>query len=268
MKKIKIGIAGITGRMGRLIFAELVKNRSFKLISGSEKKSNAYIGKDIGNVLGTKKIGIHISDDPEVLFSNVDVVVDFTSPKAVMHHVKLAQSCKVCHVIGVTGLTATQERKLKLASKKTAILYASNMSLGINLLISFVESLSQRLKEEFHVNISDIHHRHKVDAPSGTAISFGLAAARGKKIKLPLSKIPHLLKSSGKTSKFPIDFTSIRKGNVAGKHSVTFSSKSETITLGHEALDRAIFARGAIFAAEWIAKKSSGFYSMEDVFSL
>ena len=137
------------------------------------------VGKDIGNVLGTKKIGIHISDDPEVLFSNVDVVVDFTSPKAVMHHVKLAQSCKVCHVIGVTGLTATQERKLKLASKKTAILYASNMSLGINLLISFVESLSQRLKEEFHVNISDIHHRHKVDAPSGTAISFGLAAASG-----------------------------------------------------------------------------------------
>ena len=254
--------------MGRLIFLELTKNRSFKIVSGSEKKASSYIGKDIGKVLGIKKIGINISDNPAVLFSNVDVVIDFTSPKAVMNHIKFAQLRKVRHVIGVTGFTSSQERILKLASKKTAIIYASNMSLGINLLISFVENISRRLKEGFQINISDVHHRHKIDAPSGTAISFGLAAARGKKIRLPLSEIPHLLKSSGGKSKLPINFTSIRKGNVAGKHSVTFSSKDEIITLAHEALDRAIFARGAVFAAEWIASKSRGFYSMKDVLNI
>ena len=266
MKKIKIGIAGVAGRMGRLVFAELNKNTSLKLINVSEKKSSPDIGKDIGDVLGTKKIGIHISDDPALLFNNVDVVVDFTSPKAVMEHIKFAVLNKVCHVIGVTGLSAAQERKIKLASKKTAIIYASNMSLGVNFLISFVESISKRLETGCRVNILDIHHRHKVDAPSGTAISLGLAAARGKKIKLPLSRIPSLLNASTKKNRFPINFTSVRKGNVAGKHSVSFSSENEIITFTHEALDRRIFAKGAIFAAEWIVSKPRGFYSMRDVF--
>ena len=140
------------------------------------------------------------------------------------------------------------------------------MSLVVNFLISFVESISKRLETGCRVNILDIHHRHKVDAPSGTAISLGLAAARGKKIKLPLSRIPSLLNASTKKNRFPINFTSVRKGNVAGKHSVSFSSENEIITFTHEALDRRIFAKGAIFAAEWIVSKPRGFYSMRDVF--
>ena len=254
MKKINIAITGCMGRMGQQIIKSVKKNRDFKLVSLTENKE-----------IKKKIHGIKINLNTEAAFKNVDLIIDFTIPKCTFQVLKIASKLKKKVVIGTTGFTKKDEDLIKRYSKKIPILKAGNMSLGINLLMYLTEIASRSLGENFLSKIFEIHHKHKKDYPSGTALMLGKGIALGKnknfyKImgKKYLNKITFPFGNK-------VNFNSLRKGSIIGEHEVKFSSGKEIITLNHEAFDRALYSEGALSAAKWLINKKPGLYSMRDL---
>ena len=254
MKKINLAITGCMGRMGQQIIKSARSDKNFKLVALTE---NRKISKKIN--------GIKPSLNTEKAFKNADLIIDFTVPKCTFEVLKIASKLKKRVVIGTTGFTKKQENLIKTFSRKIPILKAGNMSLGINLLMYLTEITSKSLGNSFLSKVFEIHHKHKKDHPSGTALMLGKGIAVGKnKNFYKLIGKKFLNKKSFPYGK-KINFNSLRKGEVIGEHEVTFSSGKEVITLNHEAFDRALYSEGAFTAAKWLLKKKPGLYSMRDV---
>ena len=254
MKKINLVITGCMGRMGQQLIKSTKSARAIKLVGLTE------------NILIKKKIvGIKPQLNNENVFKKTDVIIDFTVPKCTFEVLKIASKLKKRVVIGTTGFTKTEEDKIKKISKKIPILKAGNMSLGINLLMYLTEIASRALGDRYLSKVFEVHHKHKKDFPSGTALMLGKGIAVGKnKDFYKLLGKKFLNKKIFPYSK-KINFNSIRKGEIIGEHEVKFSSGKEIITLNHEAFDRALYSEGAITAAKWLKSKKPGLYSMRDV---
>ena len=254
MKKINLAITGCMGRMGQQIIKSARSDKNFKLVALTE---NRKISKKIN--------GIKPSLNTEKAFKNADLIIDFTVPKCTFEVLKIASKLKKRVVIGTTGFTKKQENLIKTFSRKIPILKAGNMSLGINLLMYLTEITSKSLGNSFLSKVFEIHHKHKKDHPSGTALMLGKGIAVGKnKNFYKLIGKKFLNKKSFPYGK-KINFNSLRKGEVIGEHEVTFSSGKEIITINHEAFDRALYSEGAFTAAKWLLRKKPGLYSMRDV---
>ena len=254
MKKINLAITGCMGRMGRQLIKTSKANKNFKLVSLTE---NRIINKNI--------MGIRPNLNTENAFKKANVIIDFTVPKCTLEVLKIASKLKKRVVIGTTGFTRKEENLLKKFSKKIPILKAGNMSLGVNLLMYLTEIASKSLDNNFLSKVFEIHHKHKKDHPSGTALMLGKGIAVGKnKDFYKLMGKKYLNKKSFPYGK-KINFNSLRKGSIIGKHEVSFSSGKEIVSLNHEAFDRALFAEGALTAARWITRKKPGLYSMRNV---
>ena len=254
MKKINLVITGCMGRMGQQLIKSIKADRATKLVGLTE------------NILIKKKIGgIKPQFNSDNVFKKTDVIIDFTVPKCTFEVLKIASKLKKKVVIGTTGFTKTEENKIKKISKKIPILKAGNMSLGINLLMYLTEIASKALGDKYLSKVFEVHHKHKKDFPSGTALMLGKGIAVGKnKDFYKLLGKKFLNKKSFPYGK-KINFNSIRKGEIIGEHEVKFSSGKEIITLNHEAFDRALYSEGAITAAKWLKSKKPGLYSMRDV---
>ena len=254
MKKINLAITGCMGRMGQQLIKSSKANKNFKIVSLTE---NRVINKNI--------MGIRPNLNTENAFKKANVIIDFTVPKCTLEVLKIASKLKKRIVIGTTGFNKKEENIIKKYSKKIPILKAGNMSLGINLLMYLTEIASKSLNNNFLTKVFEIHHKNKKDHPSGTALMLGKGIAIGKnKDFYRIIGKKYLNKKSFPYGK-KINFNSLRKGSVIGKHKVSFSSGKEIVSLNHEAFDRALFAEGALTAASWIKGKKSGLYSMRNV---
>ena len=253
MKKINLAVTGCMGRMGQQIIRSARKDKNFKLVTLTE---NRKIKKKINNV--------KISLNTEEAFRNANLIIDFTIPKCTFQVLKIASKLKKRVIIGTTGFSKKEENLIKKFSKKIPILKAGNMSLGINLLMYLTETASNSLGNNFLSKVFEVHHRHKIDYPSGTALMLGKGIAVGKnKNFYNLVGKKYLNKKTFPYGK-KINFNSLRKGEIIGEHEVKFSSGKEIITLNHEAFDRALYSEGALTAAKWLINKKPGLYSMRD----
>ncbi|MDB3974743.1 4-hydroxy-tetrahydrodipicolinate reductase [Candidatus Pelagibacter sp.] len=254
MKKINLAISGCMGRMGQQLIKSSKKNKDFKLVALTE---NSLINKKFN--------GIMPELNSDIAFKKTDVIIDFTIPECTLEILKIASKLKKKVVIGTTGFNRKQENQIKKYSKEISILKAGNMSLGVNLLMYLTEIASKSLNDEYLSKIFEVHHKHKKDYPSGTALMLGKGIADGKKQDLyNLIGKKFLNKNSFPYGK-KINFNSLRKGEIIGEHEVKFSSGKEIITLNHEAFDRTLYSDGALTAAKWLMKKKPGLYSMRDL---
>ena len=254
MKKINLAITGCMGRMGQQLIKSVKKDKEFKLLTLTENRK-----------INRKISGVRVNLNNEDAFKKVNLIIDFTIPKCTFEILKIASKLKKRVVIGTTGFTKKEEKLIKLFSKKIPILKAGNMSLGINLLMYLTEIASSSLGKSFLSKIFEVHHKHKKDYPSGTALMLGKGIATGKN-----KNFYNLIGKKYLNNKtFPygkkINFNSIRKGEIIGEHEVKFSSGKEIITLNHEAFDRALYSEGALTAAKWLMTKKPGLYSMRDL---
>jgi 4-hydroxy-tetrahydrodipicolinate reductase len=264
---IGIGILGCAGRMGRLLAAEVAASPEARLAAGTAS-AEQFQGCDLGTLVGLEPFGVFVSNDPAALFAASDVVIDFTAPAATRRHAALAAASGTPLVIGTTGLDGDDLAAIASASRHCAILRAANMSLGVNLLLGLVEQAARALGPDWDIEILEMHHRHKVDAPSGTALALGEAAARGRDIPLSGHEVRVRDGQTGPRPAGAIGFATLRGGDVVGDHSVIFAGPGERLELGHRAGDRRIFARGAVRAALWLAGRTPGLYGMGDVLGL
>ena len=254
MQKIKITITGCLGRMGQQLIKSSKNTKNFKLVSVTENR-----------IVNKKVFGLRPQLNSISAFKNTNIIIDFTVPKCTLEVLKIASKLKKRVVIGTTGFSKKEENLIKKYSRKIPILKAGNMSLGINLLMYLTEIASKSLGDNFLSKIFEVHHKHKKDHPSGTALMLGKGIATGKnKDFYKLTGRKYLNKKNFPYSK-KINFNSMRKGEIVGNHKVYFSSGKETITLDHEAFDRALYSEGAFTAARWLMGKKPGLYSMRDV---
>ncbi len=264
----QVAIVGASGRMGQMLI-NAINDSDRAILSGvTERAGHAWVGQDLGVVMGSVETGVIVSDDPLEVFSKTQAVIDFTSPDATVAHAALAAQARAVHVIGTTGLDQGHLKKLSAASRHCAIVRAGNMSLGVNLLTQLTKKIAAALDEDFDIEIVEAHHRHKVDAPSGTALMLGDAAAEGRGVSLANVADRGRDGITGVRKRGDIGFTAIRGGDVVGEHDVIFAADGERIVLRHLATDRRIFARGALKAALWGQGKSPGEYDMIDVLGL
>ena len=268
MAETRIGVVGCAGRMGRSNIAAILATERAVLAGGTEKPGSAWVGRDIGGLIGADDLGLSVSNDPKRLFENSDVVVDFTAPAASIGHAELAAESGTALVVGTTGLGEDDRKRIACKAEKAAIVQAANMSLGVNLVLSLVERAASVLGPDFDIEVLEMHHRHKVDAPSGTALALGQAAATGRQVALEDVSRKVRAGITGERPRGEIGFATLRGGDVAGEHSVIFAAPGERVELVHKAGNREIFARGAIKAALWVADKPAGLYSMRDVLGL
>ena len=254
MKKINLAITGCLGKMGRQLIRSSQFNKDFKLVTLTENK-----------LINKKITGIKLSLNTDLAFKKTDVIIDFTVPKCTLEILKIASVLKKKVVIGTTGFTKKEEELIKKYAEQVQILKASNMSLGVNLLMYLTEIASKSLNDNYLSKIFEVHHKYKKDYPSGTALMLGKGIADGKNKNLyNLIGRKFLNKKSFPYGK-KINFNSIRKGEIIGEHEVTFSSGKEIIKLNHEAFDRALYSEGALTAAKWLTTKRPGLYSMRDL---
>ena len=265
---IKISVLGASGRMGRMLLKAVMENTGTSLVGATEQDGHNWIGQDVGKITLGKENGIIVSNQPRDVVLKSQAIIDFTHPTVSIQYSTLAAQARIVHVIGTTGFSNSQLNKIGLAAQHATIIRAGNMSLGVNLLTILTKSVAKALGEEYDIEILEMHHNRKIDAPSGTALMLGEAAASGRKISLnsPADKSIFDLKAERK--KGSIGFASLRGGDVVGEHDVIFSSMGERIILRHVATDRMIFARGAIAAAIWGVGKVPGEYDMTDVLAL
>ena len=265
MPKIKVAVAGCLGRMGQEIIKQILGNNKLSFTGGFEHKSHPMINKKISDILNINSSAI-VSSDPDYIIKSADVLIDFTTPNSTIVNTAKAIKNKTAMIIGTTGFSVSQKNKIKLYSKKIPILMSSNMSLGVNLLFNLVQQTASALKDsEYDIEISETHHKHKVDAPSGTALSLGEYAAAGRKSNLNKTKVMDRTKKKIKRKKGDIGFSITRGGEIAGEHTVSFISANDRIDLVHKANNRSIFVSGAIEAAIFISSKKNGFFDMKDL---
>ena len=265
MSKIKVGIAGCLGRMGQELTKKILEDKNFIFVGGFEHKAHQKIGKKISDVTNIQS-GEVVTNNASSIFKKADVVIDFTTPQSTLSNVKVASTTKTALVIGTTGITKAQKNKIKSFSKKIPILMSSNMSIGVNLLFGLVKKAASSLGgNEYDIEIAETHHKHKVDAPSGTALSLGEYAAEGRKTSLDKSKVLDRTKNLKKRKNGDIGFSVTRGGEIAGEHTVSFISKDDRVDLVHKANNRSIFVSGALKAAIFVSKKKSGYFEMKDL---
>ncbi|MGB0960518.1 MAG: 4-hydroxy-tetrahydrodipicolinate reductase [Halocynthiibacter sp.] len=263
-----IVVTGASGRMGQMLIRLISESKTAKLVGALERKGHDWVGQDIGTVMGGAKIGVVVEDDPLDAFARAQAVIDFTSPDATVEFADLAAQARAVHVIGTTGMTDAHLERLKHAALHATIVRAGNMSLGVNLLVQLTKKVAAALDEDFDIEVIEAHHHHKVDAPSGTALMLGQAAADGRGVALPDVTDSGRDGITGARKKGDIGFSAIRGGDIVGEHDVLFAGAGERIVLRHMATDRAIFGRGAIKAALWGQGKKPGEYDMMDVLGL
>jgi 4-hydroxy-tetrahydrodipicolinate reductase len=268
MSDMGLIVVGAAGRMGRTLVRIIAETEGVTLVGAIEQKGSPETDKDSGLLAGMGENGIAISDDPLPLFAKANGVLDFTRPEASLAFAELSAQARIVHVIGTTGFSAEDEKKLAAAARHAVIVKSGNMSLGVNLLAVLVRQAAKALDADFDIEILEMHHRHKVDAPSGTALLLGEAAAEGRAIKLGDHSVRTRDGITGPRQRGDIGFATLRGGSVVGEHTVMLSGEGERIELTHKATDRAIFARGAVKAALWGQGKKPGLYSMADVLGL
>lgn len=268
MADLRIGVVGAAGRMGGTVVRQVTETAGCVVAAASEIAGSDAIGRDAGTLAGIAPLGVEVGDDAAAMFGRVDAVIEFSAPDATAAHAADAAAAGCIHVIGTTGLAAAQDAALREAAKKTAIVYAPNMSLAVNILFALTRQVAGMLDDDFDIEIVEMHHRHKVDAPSGTALGLGRAAAAGRGVSFDDVGVLSREGQTGARERGAIGFATLRGGDVAGEHSVIFAADGERIELTHKATSRQIFARGAVRAALWAKGKDPGLYSMFDVLDL
>jgi 4-hydroxy-tetrahydrodipicolinate reductase len=268
MADLRVVIAGAGGRMGRTLLRAIHEVPGFALAGAVDREGAAEIGADTGLLAGLSPSGVKVTADALPFVVQADAIIDFTTPASTVALAALAAQARIVHVIGTTGTAAADDAKLEAAARHAALVKSGNMSLGVNLLAALVKRAAASLGPEFDIEVLEMHHNRKVDAPSGTALLLGNAAADGRKIALR----EHVVRSrdghTGARKEGDIGFAALRGGTVVGDHTVIFAGPSERIELTHKAEDRMIFARGALAAAKWGKGKKPGLYSMADVLGL
>ncbi|MGD0864659.1 MAG: 4-hydroxy-tetrahydrodipicolinate reductase [Rhizomicrobium sp.] len=267
MSGIRVVVAGAAGRMGQTLIRLLAESNDLVLAGALEAPHHPDLGQDAGVLAGLKRAGVALTDDPLPAIAMAQAIVDFTVPKVSVELAALAAQARIVHVIGTTGLTSTDDSKIEAAARHATIVKSSNMSLGVALLAALVKKAAKALPG-FDIEIVEMHHRMKVDAPSGTALLLGRAAAEGREIALENNSLRGRDGITGARNDGAIGFASLRGGTVIGEHEVILAGPGERVVLSHVAEDRMIFARGAIAAARWGQGKKPGLYAMADVLGL
>ena len=263
-----IVITGGSGRMGQMLIRTVLDSDKARLVGVVERAGHDWVGQDVGEAMGGAAIGVIVTDDALTAFSKAQAVIDFTAPEATLEFAALAAQTQTVHVIGTTGMSEEQIARLEPAARDAVIVWAGNMSLGVNLLVQLTKKVAAALDEDFDIEVIEAHHHHKVDAPSGTALMLGEAAAEGRGVKLSDVSDSGRDGITGARKRGDIGFSAIRGGDIVGEHDVLFAAAGERIVMRHMATDRAIFARGALKAALWGQGKAAGQYDMLDVLGL
>ena len=265
---MRLVVVGASGRMGRALIETILSSDQMELAGAIERSGADVLGQDAGSLVGRGDTGIKVTDDPLPVFAEAEGVLDFTSPAATVEFAALAAQARIVHVIGTTGLDAEHEQKIEAAARHAVIIKSGNMSLGVNLLVQLTKQVAAALDADFDIEVIESHHGRKVDAPSGTALMLGEAAAAGRGVALADVADRGRDGITGARRRGDIGFAVIRGGDVVGEHDVVFAGQGERIVLRHLATDRAIFARGALKAALWGQDKAPGQYDMVDVLGL
>ncbi|WP_375633245.1 MULTISPECIES: 4-hydroxy-tetrahydrodipicolinate reductase [unclassified Bartonella] len=266
---MRLTVVGANGRMGRELITAIQQRKDVELCAVLVRKGSPFVGKDASALIGSDSLGISITDNPENAFSNTEGILDFSQPEASILYANYAAQKSLVHIIGTTGFSKTEEEKIADFAKYTTIVKSGNMSLGINLLANLVKKAAKALEaDDFDIEVYEMHHANKVDAPSGTALLLGQAAAEGRNVMLKNVRVNERNGHIGKRKKGTIGFSCSRGGTVVGEHSVIFAGPNERIVLSHTAQERSIFANGALKAALWAQNHESGLYSMFDVLGL
>lgn len=261
-------VAGVSGRMGQMLARAVVEREDASLVGATERPGHPWIGQDLGSALGGAAIGVTVEDDPLEPFARSQAVLDFTSPAATVAHSVLAAQARLTHVIGTTGLSDDDLMKLKAAARHAVIVRAGNFSLGVNLLTLLTKRVAAALDLDFDIEVMEMHHKMKVDAPSGTALMLAEAAAEGRGVDLRDVEDRARDGITGERAAGAIGMVAMRGGDVVGEHDVVFAGPGERLILRHLASDRMIFARGAVKAALWGQGQKPGEYDMVDVLGL
>jgi len=263
-----IVITGGSGRMGQMLTQTVLASDKCHLVGVLEQPGHDWIGQDVGAMIGGQPVGVNVTDDAVEVFAKAQAVIDFTAPAATVAFAGLAAQARAVHVIGTTGLSEDDLKAINAASRHAVIVRAGNMSLGVNLLVQLTRKVAAALDDDFDIEVIEAHHHHKVDAPSGTALMLGEAAAEGRGVSLAEVSDSGRDGITGARNKGDIGFSAIRGGDIVGEHDVLFAAAGERIVLRHIATDRAIFARGALKAALWGQEKNPGEYDMMDVLGI
>lgn len=264
---LAVGVFGSTGRMGRMVTRAVTEADGMTVKKAADRPGSTHLGTDIGELAGVGSLGVPVTDDVDAVLA-VDVAIDFTLPEASLAHAARAAASGTPLVIGTTGLSNEQEAILAEHAKTTAIVYAPNMSLGVTLLLAVVEQVSAALDEAWDIEIVEMHHNRKVDAPSGTALGLGRAAAKGRGRRFDDIAVLSREGLTGPREQGQIGFATLRGGDVIGDHTVMFAGAGERVEIGHKASGRDVFAAGAVRATRWVAGRAPGLYTMRDVLGL
>jgi 4-hydroxy-tetrahydrodipicolinate reductase len=263
-----IVVTGAAGRMGRMLLPLVAASPRARLAAALERPGHPWIGQDAGTAMGGATLGVTVTDDPIEAFARARAVIDFTAPTATVAHAALAAQARAVHVIGTTGLSPDDLSRIDAAARHAAIIRAGNMSLGVNLMTALVQKVAAALDPDWDIEIIEAHHRQKIDAPSGTALMLGEAAAAGRGVSLADHSARGRDGETGPRRAGDIGFAVVRGGDIVGEHDVIFAGPGERLVLRHVATDRAIFARGALRAALWGLDRPPGSYDMRDVLGL
>lgn len=263
-----VAVMGASGRMGQMLVRAVRENSGTRLVGATEREGHDWIGQDLGTAMGGAEIGITVTDDPLPVFAEARAVLDFTSPAATVAHSVFAAQARLVHVIGTTGMSEEDLARLTAAARHAVVIRAGNMSLGVNLLTVLTRRVAAALDTDFDIEVVEMHHNQKADAPSGTALMLGEAAAAGRGVQLGEVTDRGRDGITGARKRGHIGFAALRGGDVVGEHQVVFAGPGERLVLGHIASDRMLFARGALKAAIWGQGKKPGEYSMLDVLGL
>lgn len=268
MSDMRVAVMGAAGRMGRELVRAVHTTQGCTLAGGIEFAGSAAIGADLGVLAGLGETGLKVTSDAGALISAADAIIDFTSPKATVEFARLAAQAGKVHVIGTTGLSAADDAAIAEAARRATIVEAGNMSLGVNLLLAITRKVAEALDADYDIEVLEMHHNKKVDAPSGTALMLGQAAAEGRGVDLTAVSQRTRDGHTGPRRRGDIGFATLRGGSVVGDHTVIFAGEGERIEIKHMAADRSIFARGAVKAALWGRGKGPGLFAMTDVLGL
>ncbi|MFK8253727.1 4-hydroxy-tetrahydrodipicolinate reductase [Ancylobacter terrae] len=268
MSQMRLVIVGAGGRMGRTLIRAIAEAPDLELAGAIEPAGSPHLGTDAGVLAGLPPLGVTVTEDALPLFAKAEGVIDFTIPAASLVFAALAAQARIVHVIGTTGFSPADEARIEAAARHAVIVKSGNMSVGVNLLAALVKRVAATLDDSFDVEVVEMHHNRKIDAPSGTALLLGKAAAEGRGVDLATHGVFERYGETGARRPGDIGFATLRGGTVVGEHNVIFAGTAERIELAHKAEDRMIFARGALAAVRWARGRKPGLYSMADVLGL
>lgn len=268
MAAMKIGIVGAGGVMGRMLIQAVARSDKTQLVGATDRPGTPQIGKDAGVLAGIEALGVPVTEDSDALFAAAETIIDFTAPAASLAHAELAARHGTALVVGTTGLSDADRAVLEIHAAKIPLVFAPNMSIGVNLMFALTRQIAAVLDNGYDIEIVEMHHRRKVDAPSGTALGLGEAAATGRGVDLAAVQQRARDGHTGPRKPGDIGFAVLRGGDVVGDHTVVFAAEGERIELTHKASNRTIYADGALRAALWTKGRSPGLYGMDDVLGL